>query len=214
MFDFNMAGWVQKIALITPGFLLAITVHELCHGLMAFRLGDPTARMAGRLTLNPFKHLDVMGTIVLVLTQMIGWAKPVPVDPRYFRNPRQGMALVAVAGPLANFITAAILARLHLLVVAGLSGEPSELAVSILLPLTGIIEAGVLINLVLGCFNLLPIPPLDGSNIVALFLPLRTAMQYMSFGRFGFIVIILLAVTGMLGQILWPMIRFMATILL
>lgn len=214
MFDFNMAGWVQKIALITPGFLLAITVHELCHGLMAFRLGDPTARMAGRLTLNPFKHLDVMGTIVLVVTQMIGWAKPVPVDPRYFKNPRQGMALVAVAGPLANFITAAILARLHWLVVAGLSGEPSELTVSILLPLTGIIEAGVIINLVLGCFNLLPIPPLDGSNIVALFLPLRTAMQYMAFGRFGFIVIILLAVTSVLGQILWPMIRFMATILL
>jgi Zn-dependent protease len=91
MFDFDIARMIQNLALIAPGFLLAITVHEYTHGYVAYRLGDPTAKLAGRLTFNPISHLDLFGTLVLVLTQMIGWAKPVPVDPRYLHNPRKDM---------------------------------------------------------------------------------------------------------------------------
>ncbi|MBI5248455.1 MAG: site-2 protease family protein, partial [Desulfomonile tiedjei] len=101
---------IQEIALVAPGFLLAITVHEFTHGYVAYRLGDPTAKLAGRLTFNPISHLDLFGTIVLVLTRTIGWAKPVPVDARYLRNPRRDMLWISLGGPAANLVTAAVLA--------------------------------------------------------------------------------------------------------
>ena len=121
MFDFDFAGMIQRIALIAPGFLLAITVHEYTHGYVAYRLGDPTAKLAGRLTFNPISHLDPFGTLVLVLTQMIGWAKPVPVDPRYLHNPRKDMLWISLGGPAANLVTAGVLAVI-LHVIAALLG--------------------------------------------------------------------------------------------
>ncbi len=108
MFDFDIARMIQNLALIAPGFLLAITVHEYTHGYVAYRLGDPTAKLAGRLTFNPISHLDPFGTLVLVLTQMIGWAKPVPVDPRYLHNPRKDMLWISLGGPAANLVTAGV----------------------------------------------------------------------------------------------------------
>ena len=121
MFDFDFAEMIQRIALIAPGFLLAITVHEYTHGYVAYRLGDPTAKLAGRLTFNPISHLDPFGTLVLVLTQMIGWAKPVPVDPRYLHNPRKDMLWISLGGPAANLVTAGVLAVI-LHVIAALLG--------------------------------------------------------------------------------------------
>ncbi len=212
--DFDIARWVQKMAILLPGFLLAITVHEAAHGLIAWKLGDPTAKQAGRLTLNPLKHLDPVGTLVLVVTQLIGWAKPVPVDSRYFKDPLRGMMLVGLAGPAANFICAVLLSRAYVACMGFLAAPDAAWQIRLFVPLAGICQAGMVINLVLGYFNLLPIPPLDGSNIVAGLLPVRTALRYMAFGRYGFIVIILLAMTGILGDILLPVVQFMADLLL
>lgn len=214
MFSFDIANIIKEIAILLPGFLMAITFHEASHGFVAYLLGDPTAKNAGRLTVNPLKHLDLTGTLVLVLTRMIGWAKPVPVDMRYFRNPSRGMMLVALAGPGANFLLAVLLAGCfrgcaHLLV----SGVGSTVE-SIVYPLALICKQGALINLVLGCFNLIPIPPLDGSKILAWLLPPNLAYRFMQFERYGFIVILLLAVTGALGTVLWPMVQFVGNILL
>ncbi|WP_029893781.1 site-2 protease family protein [Desulfohalovibrio reitneri] len=212
MLEFDLARTLQKLALILPGFLLAITFHEAAHGYVAYRLGDPTAKFAGRLTLNPLKHLDVVGTLVLVITQLIGWAKPVPVNPRFFKDPRKGMMLVGLAGPMTNFLLAAVLSQLFAVLASLQVADPTMR--SILVPLAGICQWGMLINLVLGCFNLLPIPPLDGSNVLSYFLPRQAAYQYESLGRYGFIIVILLAVTGMLGEILLPMVNFLANLLL
>ncbi len=121
----NLSRIIQEILLVAPGFLLAITVHEFAHGYVAYRFGDPTAKSQGRLTFNPISHLDPFGTLVLVVTRTIGWAKPVPVDPRYLRNPRADMLWISLAGPAANLVVATILAAaLHLLVFAT-GGRPS-----------------------------------------------------------------------------------------
>lgn len=214
MLSFDLAATIREIALILPGFLLAITCHEAAHGFAAYLLGDPTAKQAGRLTLNPLKHLDLMGTLLLVLTRMIGWAKPVPVDARYFRNPARGMMLVALAGPAANMLVAVLLAGLFRLSASILVSGVSPTMQSVLYPLALICKQGALISLVLGCFNLLPIPPLDGSKILAWLLPLNMAYKFLRFERYGFIIIILLAATGLLGKLLWPMVQFVGNILL
>lgn len=206
---------IQEIVLLTVPVLMAVTFHEVAHGYVANWLGDPTARLAGRLTLNPLKHLDVLGVLAFVLTRMIGWAKPVPVDPRYFRDPPRGMMLVALAGPAMNVLLAVLCA----LAVAGLERAsvglmPGSLTYRLIEPVYYMCGAGVTINLALALFNLLPVPPLDGSNILAGFLPPRLAMRYMSLGRWGFIFLLLLAVTGVLGMILQPPVAYLANLLL
>jgi len=205
----NELSLIQRIVVWILPVVFAITVHEVAHGWVAKKQGDPTASMLGRLTLNPIKHIDLLGTIVipglllLSFTGFIfGWAKPVPVDARNFKNPRKSMALVAVAGPLANLLMAigwALIAR---------AGVMIELEI-ISLPLiyTGI--AGISINLVLALINLIPIPPLDGSRIVSGILPNKWAWQYNRFERFGFILLLALLWSGGLSYILgYPM--FMA----
>lgn len=206
---------IQEIVLLTVPVLMAVTFHEVAHGYVANLLGDPTARLAGRLTLNPIKHLDLIGLLAFVITRMIGWAKPVPVNPRYFRNPRRGMMLVAVAGPAMNMLLAVLCA----LAVRGLETGaadivPGSLAYRIIEPLYYMCKVGVSINLALAVFNLLPLPPLDGSNILAGFLPPLAAMRYMSLGRWGFFILLLLAVTGVLGMILQPPVTFLYRLLL
>ncbi len=206
---------IQEIALLTVPVLMAVTFHEVAHGYVANWLGDPTARLAGRLTLNPLKHLDILGVLVFLVTRMIGWAKPVPVDPRYFRDPRRGMMLVALAGPATNFLLAVAFALAFRAVEAGAAGiAPGSAAFRVLEPLAYMCAAGVTVNLALGLFNLLPVPPLDGSNILAAFLPPRAAMHYMAFGRWGFFLLLLLAVTGVLGKILLPAVSFLYQLLL
>jgi len=211
----DIAQIITQIALLAVPFLLAITCHEAAHGYVAYRLGDPTAKLAGRLTLNPLKHLDVVGTLVLVLTRMIGWAKPVPVDPRYFRNPLQGMMYVSLAGPAANFVLALVFAALFHGLNSMFGGRPlGQTELMFVEPLANIFFLGVQINLVLGLFNLLPIPPMDGGNILAYFLPRAFVDQYLAVGRYGFILIIVLAATGMLGKLLWPPVAALMRLLL
>jgi len=206
---------IQQIVLIAPGFLLAITVHEFTHGYIAYRLGDPTAKMAGRLTFNPISHLDPIGTIILVLTQMIGWAKPVPVDPRYFKNPRMDMVWVSLGGPAANLVTAAALAVLLHLILLSIGGQfVRHTSAFFLKPMIQMIAGGVTINVVLAIFNLIPVPPLDGSKILAGLLPARQAYEYEKLEPYGFIILIVLIFTNAVSYIIMPPISFIVSLLL
>lgn len=206
---------VQEIALLLVPVLMGVTFHEVAHGYVANWLGDPTARLAGRLTFNPIKHLDLFGALAFLLTRMIGWAKPVPVDPRYFRDPAKGMMLVALAGPAMNVLLAIFFAMaIRMVEYAAMGTLPGSAAYSILEPLAYICAAGVQVNLALAVFNLIPVPPLDGSNVLAAFLPPRLALRYMDLGRWGFFALLLLAVTGILGRIIMPPVRYFTHILL
>lgn len=203
--SFDIAATIRELTLLVVPFLSAITFHEVAHGYAAYLLGDPTAKNAGRLTLNPLKHLDVMGTLVLVLTRLIGWAKPVPVDSRYFKDPVRGMMLVSLAGPAANLCLALVFAlAVHLLEASGIAHTRQNMLV--LQPLSAILFLGVQINLVLCFFNLLPIPPMDGSNILAGLLPPQLRVQFLQLGRYGMFIVLALAVTGLLGSILSPLV--------
>lgn len=193
----SLSDQIVRVSILAVPLLLGLTCHELAHGLVALALGDPTAKLAGRLTMNPLKHLDPMGAIAFLIAS-IGWAKPVPVNAMYFKRPMQDMMLVSLAGPGANFVLAALFAGLfHLLVPLAL-GHPELLF--LLRPLVYIAQYGVWVNLMLGFFNLLPIPPLDGSNILAWVLPTRLAYSYLSLGRYGFMMLLgLLIVSQLLG---------------
>jgi len=196
---------------LTPPLLLALTVHEFSHGFIAYLLGDPTPKLANRLTLNPIKHLDFFGTITLFITQAIGWAKPVPINPNYFKNPWRDMALVSVAGPLSN-IFLAILFGLFYNLFSNLNLNLQNFAISE--PLSLMCYLGVKINIGLGIFNLLPIPPLDGSKIIVKFLPLPLRISYLRSEIFGFFIIIFLAITGILSKIIYPIISFFSDFIL
>lgn len=189
--------------------VFAITVHEVAHGWVAARLGDPTAKLAGRLTLNPVKHIDPLGTVVvplvmLVLTSFIfGWAKPVPVDWRNLRRPRRDMALVAAAGPGANLLMLA----LWTLALAPLFGTGGGLSYPSIL-LIEMAKMGIIINTVLIVLNLLPLPPLDGSRIVTAFLSPVAARRYNALESWGLLILVALIFTGVLGAILIPPVNF------
>lgn len=196
----DLASILRELAIFAIPLLLGITCHEVAHGYVAYLLGDPTAKNAGRLTLNPLKHLDPLGTLVLVVTRRIGWAKPVPIEPRYFKNYRRDMLLVSVAGPAANFILGFGFYFLYLIINQILPMFSPAVQQNILTPLGYISSAGVLVNFILGIFNLIPVPPLDGSKILASLLPPDLAEQYMRIERFGFIIILILVFTGILQK--------------
>ena len=205
---------ILQIIILAPPILLALTVHEFAHGYVAYRLGDPTAKDQGRLTLNPLKHLDPLGTLAFFIIK-IGWAKPVPVNPNYFQNPRKDMLWVALAGPAVNFILAVISAMLTKIVWFIAASIPySPIAEAILVPVSEVLIASVWINLVLCIFNFLPIPPLDGSKILAGLLPHDAALKYASLERYGFVIILLLAFSGILSKMIMPIISFARNILL
>ncbi|ACS79171.1 MULTISPECIES: site-2 protease family protein [Maridesulfovibrio] len=204
---FDIANTIKEISILALPFLLAITCHEAAHGFAAYLLGDPTAKQAGRLTLNPVKHLDPMGTLALVLTRMIGWAKPVPVNPMYFKNPQRDMMIVALAGPAANMALAVMFSIVVKVILSLDVNSMSPLMLRILEPSVMIANAGVIINLALCFFNLLPIPPLDGSKILAGFMPREAAFKFMSF-RYGFVIVIVLAMLGLLGKVISPAMGF------
>ncbi|WP_446811816.1 site-2 protease family protein [Methylomonas sp. 2BW1-5-20] len=197
---------IQRIVVWILPVIFAITGHEVAHGWVAKKLGDTTASDQGRLTLNPLKHIDILGTLIipglLLLTFtgfVFGWAKPVPVDPRAFKKPRQAMAIVALAGPLSNLLMAAAWA---LLARIGVTLEIEYIS----FPLIYSGVAGISINLVLALINLLPIPPLDGSRILSGLLPDYWAWQYNRLERFGFIFLLILLATNALQYILaYPM---------
>ena len=209
MFDITSAD-IQRYLVMAPGLLVALVFHEVAHGYVAYLLGDPTAKSQGRLTLNPLKHLDPLGTLAFFFVQF-GWAKPVPVNARYFRNPRQGMMFTAMAGPGINFTLAVVFAlAFHMLSAFGVSGHSY---------LYSITYFGVFVNLILGAFNLLPIPPLDGSNVVAYFLPPQAAYKYMSLSKYGFIILIGIILLGrftgfsLVGEIILPFVWGFASLL-
>lgn len=200
---------IQKLAVLALPVIFAVTLHEAAHGWMADKLGDRTARMLGRVTINPLKHIDPVGTVLVPLGMfaltgfMFGWAKPVPIDGRNLKRPRRDMALVAAAGPAANLIMA-ILWSLGIL--AGQAMLQSNAWVAE--PLVYMGAAGVLINVILMVLNLLPIPPLDGSRVVTALLPLNAARSYVKLEPYGLFIVVGLMVTGILGRILIPLVVF------
>ncbi|MEN9595910.1 MAG: hypothetical protein RL236_344 [Pseudomonadota bacterium] len=200
----NELTLIQRIVVWILPVIFAITVHEVAHGWVAKKYGDNTAANLGRLTLNPFKHMDLIGTVILPGLLLItgtgfifGWAKPVPVDPRNFKNPRQNMAIVALAGPVSNLFMAigwALIARIG--VTLGVDNE------TIAMPLIYSGIAGISINLILMLLNLLPIPPLDGSRILSGMLPSYWAWQFNKLERFGFIILLAMLYFNILSVVL------------
>ena len=198
---------IQKLAVMALPVILAVTLHEAAHGWVADRLGDRTARMMGRISLNPLKHIDPIGTVLVPLGMfaltgfMFGWAKPVPIDPRNLKNPRKDMAWVAAAGPAANLIMAVAwgLAIVFAQAIAHSSPWFAE-------PLLFMGAAGVLINVILMVLNLLPIPPLDGSRVVASLLPYNAARSYAKIEPYGLFIVLALMISGLLGRIIMPLV--------
>src|SRR6266702_3354638 len=188
------AAFLLRLVLQLPALLIAVTVHELAHALVADRLGDPTARALGRLTLNPLPHIDPLGALAFVLAGF-GWAKPVPVNANHFRNPLRDMTWVAVAGPIANFLAAfASLVLFVALKTTGFLPEAASRALSYIYTF----------NLVLGIFNLIPLPPLDGGHFLPYLLPRRLAGALHGFERWGMLILLVLVFTGIIQRILGP----------
>jgi Zn-dependent protease len=210
--EFNL---VQKILLMGIPILFAITVHEVAHGWVANKLGDPTARMLGRLTLNPIKHIDPVGTLLIPAALLLlgapflfGWAKPVPITPQNFAKPRTGMAWVAAAGPAANLLMAIMW------VAVSWTAATFGAEVPYIVPLYRMGIFGVIANVALGVLNLFPLPPLDGSKVLAGFLPARAARAMYRVEYLGLLLVAVLLWTGILGRLLSPIIFGITNLLL
>jgi Zn-dependent protease len=209
---------VQIVAIYAIPVILAITLHEAAHGYVAMRFGDLTAYSAGRVSLNPIRHIDPVGTVALPLAllalaklfggggMLFGWAKPVPVNFANLRSPKRDMLWVAAAGPLSNLAMALIWA---LTVKIGVSMHGSYFA----LPMALMGAAGVFINVIFMILNLLPLPPLDGGRILVSLLPHRLAYRVSRVEPYGFAILIVLLFTGVLGFVLWPLISFTTAVI-
>ena len=198
MFDFSLTGLIAGL----PGLIIALVIHEYAHAKAADVMGDFTPRMTGRLTLNPMAHIDPIGLIMLLVIRF-GWAKPVMINARNFRNWRQGELLVAVAGPVANLLVAFIsLLAMAVLFKLGMFSEGVRLVLSMM----------VLFNINFAIFNMLPLPPLDGSKVLMVLLPGRLAYKLMSLERYSFIILIFLMMTPFLTMILIPLQRLVLSV--
>ena len=198
MFDFSLTGLIAGL----PGLVIALVIHEYAHAKAADVMGDFTPRMTGRLTLNPMAHIDPIGLIMLLVVRF-GWAKPVMINARNFRNWRQGELLVAVAGPVANLLVAFIsLLAMAVLFKLGIFSEGVRLVLSMM----------VLFNINFAIFNMLPLPPLDGSKVLMVLLPGRLAYKLMSLERYSFIILIFLMMTPFLTMILIPLQRLVLSV--
>jgi Zn-dependent protease len=200
-----MEDIIHKIFIAIPGFLIAISVHEWAHGMVALKFGDDTAKRIGRLTLNPIAHIDLVGTVILplVLTVLFGtpfgYAKPVPVDSRYFKNIRKATFWVSFAGPLANIIIAFICSFLFAIVVTQVSAE-----FTFYKEFQGMLQSAILINLILAVFNLIPFPPLDGSKMLLSFLSYNQARKFEELERFTFLFFMVLWMTNIFSYLMIP----------
>ena len=191
----KIIDFVISKGIALPGLLVAITLHELAHGFTAYALGDPTAKNNGRLTFNPIKHIDLVGFILLMFAGF-GWAKPVPINPLYFKNRKLGTILVSVAGPITNFLIAAI----TIMIIASHIVTNEIVATIIILT--------ALYNIILGVFNLLPFPPLDGSKILASLLPTRYEMIFYKYEKYLNLILIVLIISNGIDTFLNPVIDF------
>ena len=193
-------GSMQSMLLRVVSVLLCLVLHEVCHGVAAYALGDPTAKMRHRLSLNPLHHIDWLGLAAMLFVG-VGWAKPVPVNSNYFKKPKQGMALTALAGPASNFLLAFLL-------VVGLRFTYH----GILTTLCEFLLDTAMLSIGLGLFNLIPVPPLDGSKILAVFLPDRAYDWLMRWERYGMVVVLLLMSLGAVSNVLNRVIIWVVTL--
>ncbi len=208
---FSSAYLIQKILMI-PIVLISLTFHEFSHGFISAKLGDPTPRYSGRLTLNPIAHLDPVGAILMVLTGF-GWAKPVPINPSYYKNPKRGMAITAAAGPLSNLVLAFISMLIYtILYIAAIKTQ--AIPASVLTNVGSFLYLLASVNLCFLVFNLIPIPPLDGSRILGLFLSESAYFKLQQFERYSFILIILLSLGGVFSNIIGTGVDFFMNIIL
>ncbi|GFO66611.1 protease [Geomonas limicola] len=204
-----MEEFFVKLSIMLVPALMAITCHEVSHGFIADKFGDSTARMLGRLTLNPLKHLDILGTL-MVFVVGIGWAKPVPVNFHNLRHPKRDMIWVAIAGPITNFTLACVSALAMRGLIAASAGLPDHSpASSIVDPVTLMLAFSVYVNLLLGVFNLIPVPPLDGGRVAVGILPYRLSMLLARVEPFGMIIIIALVFfTDAFSYVIFPALNF------
>lgn len=217
MNTFDLAMALQKLSYSFIPVLLGIILHEVAHGYVAFKRGDPTAMMFGRITLNPIPHIDPVGLLVFIFTAIFspfvfGWAKPVPVNPRYFKNIRGDMMLVSVAGPMANFFLAIFFAVLF----KGLTLLSPETLMSLgsgLDFLVNMCAVGIWANIGLMWINLMPVPPLDGSKILMGILPYSMASRFAALERYGMLILMFLIFTGVFTYIIMPFIRLTANLI-
>ena len=205
--------YIIEMSLLIVPILLAVTFHEVAHGYVAYLCGDMTAKYAGRLTLNPIKHLDLVGSLVFLFTRMIGWAKPVPINPNYFRNPRRDIILVSLAGPATNFLLA-IISAILLKIISNIPVSSTFIFYKVLIPFSIIIKLSIQINVAFGFFNLIPIPPLDGSKILMGLLPPDLSYQFSRIEPYGFVIILILVFTNAFQYTLWPLVNFVLNILM
>ena len=218
-----MDDFLLKLSVMLVPGLLAITCHEVSHGYIAWRFGDPTARMLGRLTLNPFKHIDLFGTILFPIIIgmstnfrfVFGWAKPVPVVFQNLNNPKRDMIWVAAAGPVTNFIlailSAFLLRGMFWLATVPIATQPT--AMFIIKPVTLMLEFSVYINLLLGVFNLIPVPPLDGGRVLIGLLPARAAYLWSRLEPFGILLVIGFFVLTGLSKFIFDIVNFFTLLL-
>lgn len=189
-------GSLTEAILRVAAVFLCLTVHEICHGLAAHRLGDPTAKALHRLSLNPLRHIDWFG-LAMMFVAGFGWAKPVPVNPLYFRKPKQGMAITALAGPVSNFLLAVFLIGISKAIYLW---APYSFGWDLVF--TFCLYTAAPLSVGLGLFNLLPFPPLDGSKVAAVLLPDRIYVQLMRYERYGILLLLLLSWLGWTGGLI------------
>lgn len=218
----DLTDFVRQFIIAAPAVLIAIVFHEVAHGFVANKLGDPTAKMLGRLTLNPMPHIDPVGTVLVPLMILyfsqgqfiFGYAKPVPINPMNFRNPKRDMAISAVAGPMTNILLAiASILLIKIFVVPLSSVLPESVSSSVLSPIFLILQASIKWNVILAAFNLIPIPPLDGGRVLTGLLPHRQAVSFSKIEPFGFLIVLLLIATGLTRYFVVPLVNFFLWIL-